>query len=143
MRLINMKTRVLLICLFTLLASSCTPIKRMQTGLARKIVGSDTIAVSGHEVYCSDGRVCTEVEVKSISIEDRDYGRVRVLLKNRTGNTALIQIRLQVKDSSTHEIITETRAENVAIKATEEKSYIMPGIARKEAKVRVLLNSAY
>lgn len=122
---------------------SCTPIKRAQTGLARAIAGSDTIIVGGHEVYCSEGKVCAEVDVLTISAEDRDGGRVRVTLKNRTGNTALVQVRLQIKNAANGEVITETRSENVAIPPTQEKIYEMPGVNRKGATIRVILNTAY
>lgn len=126
-----------------LLVSSCTPMKRMQTGIARGVAGSDVIKVNGHEVYCSQGEVCSEVDVLAIAVEDRDGGKVRVTLKNRTGNTALIQIRLQIKAAASGEVLTETRAENVAIPATQEKIYEMPGVYTKGAVVRVLMNTAY
>lgn len=128
--------------IFLLLSCSCTPLKRAQTGLARAIAGSTKLHVNGHEVYCSEGKVCSEIDVLSINAEDKDKGRVKVLLKNRTGNTALIQIRLQlIADNG--EIVSETRAENVAIKPTEEKLYDMPGFNKKGAKIVVLLNVAH
>ncbi len=126
-----------------LLITSCTPLKRAQTGLARGIAGSDTIKVGGHEVYCSEGKVCAEIDTLAIGVEDRDGGKVKVTLKNRTGNTALLQIRLQIINPSTGEVLVETRPENVAIPGTQEKIYEMPGIFRKGAVVRVLLNTAY
>lgn len=125
-----------------LLAASCTPLKRAQTGIARGIGGSEVIMVDGHEVYCSQGRVCAEVDVLSISVEDRDGGKVRVVLKNRTGNNALLAIRLEIKSAS-GEVLTETRPEQVALPATQEKTYEMPGVYKKGATVRVLLNTAY
>lgn len=126
-----------------IISSSCTPLKRAQTGMARAIAGSETISVDNHEVYCSEGKVCAEVEVLTIDVEDRDGGKVTVNLKNRTGNTALVQIHLQIKDRMSGRIYTETRAENVAIKPTEEKIYEMPGLYKKGALVRVLLNVAH
>ncbi len=125
-----------------LLAASCTPLKRAQTGIARGIGGSEVIMVDGHEVYCSQGRVCAEVDVLSISVEDRDGGKVRVVLKNRTGNNALVAVRLEIKSAS-GEVLTETRPEQVALPATQEKTYEMPGVYKKGATVRVLLNTAY
>ena len=62
-----------------------SPLKRAQTGLARGIAGSDTIQVHGHEVYCSEGKVCAEVEVLAIGVEDRDGGKVKVTLKKPHG----------------------------------------------------------
>jgi hypothetical protein len=137
--------KILLLVSVTLAAfyiTSCTPLKRAQTGLARGIAGSSLTTVGGHEVYCSEGKVCAEIDVLAISVEDRDGGRVRVTLKNRTGNTALVQIRLQIKNKDTGEIITETRSENVALPATQEKVYEMPGVNRQGSVVRVLLNAA-
>lgn len=121
--------------------TSCTPMKRAQTGIARTVGGTETISVGGHEVFCSQGRVCAEVDVRAIFAEDRDGGRVRVILKNRTGNTALVKIHLQIKDPKTGDILTETRPENVAIPPTEEKTYEMAGVNQKGARVRVLLNA--
>lgn len=132
----------ILLASILILAASCTPLKRAQTGIARSIGGSEVIRVGGHEVYCSQGRVCAEVEVLSISAEDRDGGKVRVVLKNRTGNTALVAIHLQIQSAS-GEVLTETRPEQVALPATQEKAYEMPGVYKQGATVRVLLNTAY
>jgi|GEM_PF-1728523 len=138
-----MKNLILVSVVGIMIISSCTPMKRAQTGVARAIAGSEAINVGGHEVYCSQGEVCAEVDVLAISVEDRDGGKVKVTLKNRTGETALIQIRLQIKNPATGEVISETRPENVAIPPTQEKIYEMPGIYKKGAVVRVLLNTAY
>jgi hypothetical protein len=134
--------KLLALGVFLLLVISCTTLKRAQTGIARTVGGNEVINVNGHEVYCSQGRVCAEVEVLNISVEDRDGGRVRVVLKNRTGNTALVAIRLEIM-SATGEVLTETRPEQVAIPATQEKAYEMPGVYKKGARVRVMLNTAY
>ncbi len=133
---------LIMIAAATLVIGSCTPIKRAQTGLARSIAGSEVIKVGDHEVYCSEGKVCAEVDVLAISAEDRDGGRVRVTLKNRTGNTALVQIRLQIRNAGNGDILTETRPENVALPGTQEKIYEMPGVNRHGGVVRVLLNTA-
>jgi hypothetical protein len=132
----------LVVISFLLILSSCTPMKRAQTGLARGIAGSSDTRVGGHEVYCSQGEVCSEVEVVAIAMEERDGGKVRVTLKNRTGNTALVQIRLEIK-SAQGELLTESRPENFVLPPTQEKTYEMPGIARRGAFVRVILNTAY
>jgi hypothetical protein len=131
-----------LIVISFLCLSSCTPMKRAQTGIARSIAGSTEIKIDGNEVYCSQGEVCSEVDVVAIAMEDRNGGKVRVTLKNRTGNTALIQIRLEVK-SPQGEVLVETRPENFVLPPTQEKTYEMPGIARQGAKLRVILNTAY
>lgn len=138
-----MKKLSLIVVVGALVFSACTPMKRAQTGMARAITGSEVIKVGGHEVYCSEGKVCAEIDVLAIAAEDRDRGRVKVTLKNRTGNTALIQIRLQIKNATTGEVITETRPENVAIPGTQEKTYEMPGLNRQGAVVRVIMNVAH
>ncbi|HXW53473.1 MAG TPA: hypothetical protein VEL47_05140 [Myxococcota bacterium] len=138
-----MKNIIFVTAIGALLFASCTPLKRAKTGVTRAIAGSETTNVGGHEVYCSEGEVCAEIDVLAVSVEDRDGGRVRVTLKNRTDNTALIQIRLQIKNPTTGEVFSETRPENVAIPATQEKIYEMPGVFKKGAVVRVLLNTAY
>lgn len=134
--------KIFLAIVLALVSFSCTPLKRAQTGIARGIAGSDVIKVGGHEVYCSEGKVCSEVDVLNISVEDRNGGRVRVVLKNRTDDTALVAIHLQII-SATGEVLTETRPEQVALPATQEKTYEMPGVYRTGASVRVLLNTAY
>lgn len=123
------------------LSFSCTPMNRAQTGLARTIAGQETIKVDGYEVYCSEGKVCSEIDVLAISMQDRDQGKVLVTFKNRTGNTALFQVRLQVRDASGEMI--ETRPQNVVIPPTQEKTIERNGIAKKGGTVRVLLNTAY
>jgi hypothetical protein len=122
--------------------SSCTGLKRGQTAVSRAIVGEVSKTVDGHEIYCSQGPVCSEVDVLKISAEPRAGGKVRVTLKNRTGNTALLQIRLEIR-SAAGELLTETRPENVAIPPTQEKTYEMPGVYQPNAVVRVILNTAY
>jgi hypothetical protein len=139
----GMHVKNLLMVVITALLFSCTPLKRAQTGMARAIAGSETIKVGGHEVYCSEGKVCAEIDVIAIGVEDRDGGKVKVTLKNRTGNTALVQIRLQIFNPNSGEVLSETRSENVAIPPTQEKIYEMPGVYKKGSLVRVLLNTAY
>lgn len=119
---------------------ACTPLKRAQTGLARGIAGSVTHNVDGHEVYCSEGKVCAEIDVLSIQNEGKD---VTVKIKNRTGNTALIQVRLQILDRQSNRLMLETRPENMSLPPTQEKYYKRVGIYRNNAKIRVLLNIAY
>ncbi|HXW59919.1 MAG TPA: hypothetical protein VEK06_00115 [Myxococcota bacterium] len=131
----------LLVLLVLLAFSSCTPMKRAQTGLARSIAGQERIKVDGYEVYCSEGKVCSEIDVLSISMENRDKGKVRVTFKNRTGNTALFQVRLEIRDPAG--AVTETRPENIAIPPTQELSWEMPGVAKQGGTVRVLMNTAY
>lgn len=131
-----------LVVLCLLILGACTPLKRAQTGLARGITGNEVIRVDGHEVYCSEGKVCSEIDVLGIAVEDRDGGKVRVTLKNRTGNTALVQVRLEIR-STQGEVLSETRPENVAIPATQEKAYEMRGIFKQGARLRVIMNTAY
>lgn len=135
------------LCLFIggllLVGLSCTPLKKAQTGMARAIAGHETKQVSGQEVYCSEGKVCAEVDVLSIHVEDKDGGKVKVTLKNRTGNHALVQIRLQIIKRESGEVLVETRPENVALPPTQEKLYEMPGVYKHGALVRVLLNTAH
>ena len=106
------------------------------------ISGSEVIKVDNNEVYCSEGKVCSEIDVLGISMENRDGGKVRITFKNRTSNTALIQVRIEIR-SAQGQVLTESRPENVSIAPTQERAYEMPGIARKGASVRVLMNTAY
>src|SRR5689334_8866439 len=140
-----MKKLALLGIFFIAILNGCTPMKRAQTGIVRGIAGQETIKVDGNEVYCSQGKVCSEIDVLAISMEQRDGGKVRVTFKNRTDNTALFQVRLEVRGPGAPggpggEILRETRPENVVIPATQEKTYEMPGIAVKGGTVRVIMN---
>lgn len=122
--------------------AGCTPMKRAQTGIVRGIAGQETIKVDGYEVYCSEGKVCSEIDVLTISMEQRNNGKVRVTFKNRTDNTALFQVRLEVRDPAGN-LWQETRADNVALPPTQERTWEMPGVASKGGTVRVLLNTAH
>lgn len=122
---------------------SCTPLKRAQTNFARSVAGSDVIKIGNHEAYCSQGQVCSEVDVLAISFDkehDDVVDTVKVVLKNRTDRNALVRIRLQITESDGRQV--ETRPELFSIPPTEEKTYKMPGVYKKGAKVRVLLNAA-
>lgn len=127
---------------FAIVLASCTPLKRAQTGMARAIAGSDVIKVDGHEVYCSEGKVCSEVDVLAITILT-ETNTVRVTLKNRTGNSARVQIRLQIKDGKTGAVLTETRPEDVPLPPTQEVDYEVRYVYKENAVVRVIMNTPY
>lgn len=133
---------ILALVLLALAFSGCTPMKRAQTSIARGVGGNEVIKVGQHEVYCSQGRVCSEVDVLAIAMEKRDGGKVMVTLKNRTGDTVLVQIRLQIRNQE-GQILFDGVPDNFAIPATQEKNYEMPGVAKLGGSVRVLLNTAY
>ncbi len=137
---VSMKNLVILI-LASLFFTSCTPMKQAQTSIARGIGGSKVIEVNGHEVYCSQGRVCAEVDVLSIDADNSDYGKVRVTFKNRTGDSVLVKIKLEIRNEN-NGMLDETRPENFPIPPTQEATYEYSGISRKNSKVRVLLNAA-
>lgn len=133
---------VFMTCLLPLIFGGCTGLKRSQTAVSRGIMGHVDKEVSGHRVVCSQGPVCSEVDVLRISAEDRDNGKVSVTLENRTGNTALVQVVLEIVDAS-GEMLTSTRPENVSIPGHKSTVYSMPGVYKKGAMVRVKLNVAY
>lgn len=110
--------------------------------MARTIVGEKSYEINGHEVYCSLGLICSEIDVLAINKEDRDGGKVMITFKNRTGNNAIFQVRLEILNAQ-NEILSHTRPENVAIGATQEKIYEMPGLYKKNGKIRVILSKAY
>ena len=121
--------------------SACTPMKRAQTSIARGIGGNKTIEVDGHEVYCSQGRVCSEIDVIAVSAENKDYGSVRVKFKNRTGDSVLVKVKIEVLDKNGN-LLDETRPENHPIPPTQESAYEIKGLSRIGAHMRILLNAA-
>lgn len=127
-------------CLMPFIFDGCTGLKRSQTAVSRGIVGRVDKEVSGHRVYCGQGQVCSEVDVIGISAQDN--GMVKVTLENRTGNTALVQVSLEILDAAGN-ILTSTRPENVSIPKYQKTVYSMPGVYQKGSVVRVMVNEAY
>jgi hypothetical protein len=130
---------LLLVCLSIL--EGCTGIKRMQTSISNAISGSEVIKVGNHEVYCSQGKVCSEVDVLSIEMDDENGGDVHITFKNRTHHTALFQARIEVRDTQGR-LLDETRPENVVLPPTQERPLTLLGLARKDASVKLFLNAA-
>jgi hypothetical protein len=131
--------KMIFFSLIVVVSFSCTPLKHAQTSIARGIAGSSVIKVSGHEVYCSQGQVCSEVEVLEITPVEKTKA-VNVVLKNRTDHNAVVKIVVQMIEPDGTK--TETRAELISIPPTELKTYTLTSLYKKDAKYRVLLNAA-
>lgn len=115
--------------------------KRAQTSIARGIGGSKVIQIDGHEVYCSQGRVCSEIDVLSISSEKKNYGAVKIKFKNRTGDAVLVKIKIEVLDNNGN-LLDETRPEHHPIPPIQESTYEVKGLSRLNSHMRILLNAA-
>ncbi len=89
------------------------------------------------EVYCGSGVVCAEVEVLSLSAENRDGGTVDVVLHNRTGEARAIQVALVIDSKGVK--VDETNFQDLAFEARQERTFSMPGINRTGHQLRVVL----
>ncbi len=130
----------LLLSLGLLMSSGCAQMRRGETGLQKAIDNATTISADWGEVYCGEGTVCSEVDVRRVDIEQRDGGVIQVLLYNRTGYQSGFQIALEVLDAN-GALLDRTNYEDFGLQPRVEGRYEMPGIARANSKVRVLLRS--
>jgi hypothetical protein len=136
MRLITLSMALIGAGLFV----ACAQARYAQTGVGQAIDNPVTQTYPWGEVYCGQGTVCAEIEVRRVDVEDRDGGRVQVTLHNRTGAQVAAQIQLQILDGSGTEL-DSTAFENVPLQPRQETTYEMPGVYRQGAKVRVVLRA--
>ena len=118
----------------------CAQARYAQTGIGGAIDNPVTQTYDWGEVYCGQGTVCAEIEVRQVNIEDKDGGRIQVILHNRTGLQVAGQIKLEILDGG-GATLDETAFENVPLQPRQETSWEMPGIYRQGAKVRVSLRA--
>lgn len=130
----------LLVCTGLMLASSlgCAQVRYAQTSVGQAVDNPVVITADWGEVSCGRGTVCAEVEVLRVDTEQRDMGRIDVLLHNRTTGPVAVQVTLEVLGPDGI-VVDRTNAEDVALEALQERSFTMPGIYRPNHKVRVLL----
>jgi hypothetical protein len=119
---------------------ACAQVRYAQTEVGQTIDNPVTQTYPWGEVYCGQGTVCAEIEVRRVDVEDEDGGRVQVTLHNRTGEQVAAQIQLQILDGTGAEL-DSTNFENVPLQPRQEMTYEMPGVYRKGAKVRVVLRA--
>jgi hypothetical protein len=118
--------------------SGCAQVRYAETAVGGAIDNPVTVPAAWGEVYCGRGVVCAEVEVLSLSAENRDGGTVDVLLHNRTGEARAIQVALEVIDSKGVKV-DETNFQDLALEARQERTFSMPGINRTGHQLRVVL----
>jgi len=134
--------RVILIALglMSLLGSSCTQSKYAQTSVSQAISSPVTTTFPWGEVYCGHGEVCAEVEVVRVDVQNKDGGRVEVILHNRTFSTVAVQISLEIIDEN-GAATDRTNFYNVPLQPRQEKPWHMPNLMKKDHKVRVSLRT--
>lgn len=136
-----MKKVLVLSCLFAaIMSSGCSQMKYAQTGIDQTIHNAVTKQFEWGEVYCGQGVVCAEVEVRRVDVENRDGGRVDVVLHNRTGTQVAAQIGLEVL-SPEGAVLDRTTFFNIALQPRAEQFWSMPGIMQKNQKIRVSLRA--
>jgi hypothetical protein len=118
----------------------CAQIRYGQTSIGQAINNPVTVPFEGGEVYCGQGTVCAEVEVKRVNFENRDRGRVEVTLYNRTGSQVAVQLGLEILAPNGSRL-DSSRFQDIALRPRQEAVFEMPGIYRKGSKIRVLLRT--
>lgn len=73
-----------------------------------------------------------------VDAEERDGGRIDVLLHNRTGEARAVQVALEILTSEGVKV-DSTNFQDVAVEARQERTFSMPGVHRQGHRVRVLL----
>jgi hypothetical protein len=119
---------------------ACAQVRYAQTEVGQAVDNPVTQTYPWGEVYCGQGTVCAEIEVRRVDVEDVDGGRVQVTLHNRTGEQVAAQIQLQILDAAGTEL-DATNFENIPLQPRQETTYEMPGVYRQGAKVRVVLRA--
>lgn len=124
--------------LVAVFAFGCAQARYAETSVGAAIDNPVTVTASWGEVYCGRGVVCAEVEVLRLDAEDRDGGKIDVLLHNRTADSRSIQIALEVLSPDGVKV-DATNFQDFALEPRQERTFTMPGVNRTGHKVRVLL----
>ncbi len=135
-----MKMRLLFSLFAFALLVSCAQARYARTGIEQTIDNPVTQSYDWGEVQCYQGTVCAEVEILRIDIEPRDGGKVELTLHNRTGESVAVQVALEILDADGVRLDI-TNYEDVALPPRQEQVWSMPGVARQNARVRVLMRA--
>lgn len=119
-------------------AGGCAQVRYAETAAGAAVDNPVTVTAPWGEVQCGRGVVCAEIEVLRLDAEDRNGGRIDVLLHNRTGEARAIQVALEILDARGVKV-DSTNFQDFAVEARQERTFSMPGIHRKGHLVRVLL----
>lgn len=130
--------KIALLVLGMALLQSCAGVRQAQTGMRRAFNNATQEQYAWGEVFCGQGTVCSEIEVLRVDFEDRDQGQVQVTLLNRTGLDLQVQIALEIYNEQ-GAVIDQSAFQNVGMPASQQKTWSMPGIYKKGAKIRVVL----
>lgn len=122
------------------LALSCAQARYARTSVEQAVDNPVTQSYDWGEVHCYQGTVCAEIEVLRVDIEERDGGRIEVVLHNRTGESVAGQIAIQVLDQNGAKL-DESNYQDIALPPRQETSWDMPGIFRTGASIRILLRA--
>jgi hypothetical protein len=123
---------------FALGLVGCAQARYAETAVGAAVDNPVTIEAAWGEVACGRGVVCAEIEVLRLDAEERDGGRIDVLLHNRTGEARAVQVALEILTTDGVKV-DATNFQDIAIEARQERTFSMPGIHRKGHRVRVLL----
>lgn len=120
------------------LGGCSTQMRYLQTGIDRTLNPPVTQDFPWGQIHCGEGVVCAEVGVVRVDYEDRDGGRVEVVLQNRTSSQIGLQIAIEIIGPNGARL-DYSRPENVAIQPRQNYTWQMPGIYQRGGKIRVLL----
>jgi hypothetical protein len=116
----------------------CAQARYAETAVGAAVDNPVTIEASWGEVSCGRGVICAEIEVLRVDAEERDGGRIDVLLHNRTGEARAVQVALEILTADGVKV-DATNFQDIAVEARQERTFSMPGIHRKGHRIRVLL----
>lgn len=120
------------------LLQACAGMRQAQTGIRQAINNPVEQKFKWGEVYCGQGTVCGEIEVVRVDFENRDAGQVQVTLHNRTGLDLQAQIALEIYNDEGAQL-DQSNFQDLGIPASQNRTWTMPGIYQKGAKIRVVL----
>jgi hypothetical protein len=122
----------------SLAGGGCAQLRYAETAVGGAIDNPVTVAAPWGEVFCGRGVVCAEIEVLRVDAEERDGGRVDVLLHNRTAEARAVQVALEIVSGDGVKV-DSTNFQDIALEARQERTFTMPGIHRQGHRIRVLL----
>jgi hypothetical protein len=120
------------------LSLGCAQLRYAETAVGAAVDNPVTLTTAWGEVTCGRGVLCAEIEVLRVDAEERDGGRIDVLLHNRTGEARAVQIALEILSVDGVKV-DGTNYQDIAVEARQERTFSMPGINRQGHRIRVLL----
>jgi hypothetical protein len=132
--------RIILSLLLASTLFACAQARYAQTSVEQAVDNPVTQSYAWGEVHCPQGTVCAEIEVLRVDIEPRTGGRIEVTLHNRTGESVVAQIALEILDAQGVRL-DKTNFQDVPLAPRQEQVWDMPGVYQENAKVRVVMRA--